>query len=84
MSAASACPVCQARFRGSRLCSRCGVDLGPLMILAVQAWQLRQQARCAVAGGDFARARRLAGRAQALHATPSGASLARLARWLDR
>ena len=25
------CPVCQARFRGGRICSRCGADLEPLM-----------------------------------------------------
>ena len=83
MSTAYQCPVCQARFRGSRLCSRCGADLGPLMIVAVQAWCLRQEARDALACGDLARARRLVGAAQALHGTPRGASLRMLANWLD-
>lgn len=83
MSATYRCPVCQARFRGSRLCSRCGADLAPLMILAVQAWRLRQAARDALARGDLTRARQLADTAQAVHRTPRGASLRLLARWLD-
>jgi len=53
------------------------------MIVAVQAWCLRQEARDALASGDLARARRLAGAAQALHGTPRGASLRMLAKWLD-
>ena len=51
MRAQHECPVCQARFRGSRLCSRCGADLGPLMIVAVRAWRLREEARDALARG---------------------------------
>lgn len=50
------CPVCQARFRGSRICSRCGADLEPLMVLTVKAWQLRQAARQALDAGDAGRA----------------------------
>jgi hypothetical protein len=83
MSAVHQCPVCHARFRGSRLCSRCGADLGPLMILAVRAWRLREEARDALTRGDLAEARRLASAAQALHRTPRGASLELLANWLD-
>ena len=83
MSTAHHCPVCHARFRGSRLCSRCGADLGRLMILAVRAWRLRQEARHALTRGDLAEARRLANAAQALHRTPRGASLELLAQWLD-
>jgi len=82
MRAASRCPVCQARFRGSRQCSRCGADLEPLMRLAVRAWRLREEARSALARGDLAEARRLAEAAQALHGTPRGASLWLLATWL--
>jgi len=29
------CPVCQARFRRARVCSRCGADLEPLMRLQI-------------------------------------------------
>jgi hypothetical protein len=83
MSSAHQCPVCQARFRGSRLWSRCGADLGPLMMLAVQAWRLRQEARDALARGDLTRARQLADTAQAVHRTSRGASLRLLAKWLD-
>ena len=83
MSAAQQCPVCQARFRGSRLCSQCGADLGPLMILAVRAWRLREEAREALTRGELAEGRRLARAAQALHRTPRGASLQLLAQWLD-
>ena len=45
------CPVCQARFRGARICSRCGAGLEPLMLLSVEAWQLRQAARQALHAG---------------------------------
>jgi hypothetical protein len=58
------CPVCQARFRGARICSRCGADLEPLMLLAVKAWQLRQAARQALDAGDVQRALALAIEAQ--------------------
>src|SRR5450755_3041116 len=35
------CRVCQARFRGARICSRCGADLVRPMLLAAEAWCLR-------------------------------------------
>jgi len=69
------CPVCQARFRGARICSRCGADLEPLMLLAVEAWQLRQAARQALAAGDAERALRLAIEAQGIQSTESGEAL---------
>lgn len=46
------CPVCNARFRGQRLCSRCGADLTVLMRLRAQAWALRQAAAHHFAAGD--------------------------------
>lgn len=76
------CPVCAARFRGSRFCSRCGADLTPLMKLAHAAWQARQAARAALAAGDGARALALADRAQRLHATAAGGRVRLLAAWL--
>ena len=66
------CPVCQARFRGSAECSRCGADLGPIMGLVASAWRLREAARQAIAEGDMVRARALAAQAQELCRTPAG------------
>jgi hypothetical protein len=42
------CPVCLARFRGTRECSRCGADLTMVMKLAARAWRLREAAREAI------------------------------------
>ncbi len=78
----SRCPVCQARFRGSRTCSRCGADLEPLMRLAVKAWQLRQAARQALDAGDVGRALALAVEAQGTQNTDSGEALRLLGAWL--
>lgn len=82
MSAPHQCPVCRAPFRGSRICSRCGAELGPLMLLAVRAWRLRQEAWRALTRGDLTEAGRLVAAAQALHRTARGASLQLLATWL--
>jgi hypothetical protein len=76
------CPVCQARFRGARICSRCGADLEPLMLLAVKAWQLRQAARQALDAGDVERALGLAIEAQGIQGTESGEALRLLGAWL--
>ncbi len=77
------CPVCQARFRGARICSRCGADLEPLMMLAMQAWQLRQAARQALDAGDIQRALGLATQAQGIQNTGSGEALRLLGAWLQ-
>ena len=82
MDTANRCPVCQARFRATRRCSRCGADLEPLMLLAAKAWRLRQAARQALASGQFDLAARLAAEAQAAHHTPAAESLRALSRWL--
>ena len=76
------CPVCQARFRGSRICSRCGADLEPLMLLTVKAWQLRESARHALGEGDFDRALQLACEAQGAQDSERGEALRLLAAWL--
>jgi hypothetical protein len=76
------CPVCRARFRGARICFRCGADLEPLMLLAVKAWQLRQAARQALNAGDVERALRLAIEAQGIQRTQSGEALRLLGAWL--
>ena len=72
---ALSCPVCRARFRGSRACSRCGADLGPLMSLAAKAFVARRGSVRALAQGDFVRAGELSAQAQALHETPRGRRL---------
>ena len=47
------CPVCQARFRASPICSRCGTDLAPLMRVAARAHAARAAGRAALARGDL-------------------------------
>ena len=76
------CPVCHALFRGARICSRCGADLEPLMLLAVKAWQLRQAARQALNAGDVDQALGLAIEAQGIQSTRSGEALQLLGAWL--
>ena len=65
------CPVCKARFRGQRRCSRCGADLSRLMLVLARAWQLRRQARQALCEAHYGAASELARKAQALHRTAS-------------
>lgn len=69
------CPVCRARFRGSKECSRCGADLGSVMTLAIMAWRTRQAARQAILAGDPDLAEELLVGAQKLCSTPVGAKL---------
>ena len=60
------------------MCSRCGADLGPLMVLAVRAWQLRESARRALVDGDVERAFDDVLDAQEMQRTDTGESLRRL------
>ena len=76
------CPVCQARFRGARICSRCGANLEPLMVLAVKSWQLRDAARQALHAGYAYRATGLAAEAQDIQGTQRGEALRLLSAWL--
>ncbi len=78
-SAAPACPVCRASFRGALRCPRCGADLEPVMKLLAAAWSMREGARRALLAGEFARARGLAEEAADLHATGTARDLALLA-----
>jgi hypothetical protein len=71
-STPAGCPVCQARFRGSAQCSRCGANLSPLMLLAAHAYTMRQSARRALRQGDCASAQDSAKAAQRLHSTAEG------------
>jgi hypothetical protein len=52
------------------------------MVLAVKAWRLREAARNAMAAGEFARSRELAGKAQATQSSEEGEALYRLGEWL--
>jgi predicted amidophosphoribosyltransferase len=76
------CPVCQARFRGSAICSRCGADLQPLFSLIDHAYRLRQSARKAMETGDIERAQELAAEAEAACSTEKGRGLWLLSSWL--
>lgn len=76
------CPVCQARFRETAECSRCGADLTPLMALLARAFRLRAQARLRLIEGDAAAALGLAEAAEAMAPTARGRRLLALARWL--
>jgi len=76
------CPVCQARFRGTAICSRCGADLTPLMQLAIEAWQKREAARNAIAEGSWEQAKSQAEAAQQSCRTEAGESLRILAEWV--
>lgn len=61
------CPVCQARFRGQPVCSRCSTDLAALMRLSARAWAARQRARAVLRAGDLPAALRWLSLARQLH-----------------
>jgi len=74
------CPVCQALFRGTGDCSRCGADLRRLMRLALSAHAARQAARSALLAGDASAAASHAQRAERCRSTPAGERLLALSR----
>jgi len=76
------CPVCSAKFRGTRECSRCGADLSILMTLSARAYLYRENARKAIHSDDFEKAHDLATEAQKLDATETGRRLLLLTSWL--
>lgn len=74
------CPTCRAPWRGAAPCPRCGTDLAPIMRVAARAWELREEARRALAAGDRdGEALALARAACRVHATPRGERLLALA-----
>ena len=79
----SRCPVCRAKFRGTRECSRCGADLSGIMMLLARAQLYRADARKSIYGLNFEKARDLAARAQKEHATDTGRRLLLLTAWLN-
>jgi hypothetical protein len=76
------CPVCGARFREATVCSRCGANLEPLMLLLARSYELREEAAQCILAGDFERAQKLASEAQQRRFTRRGADLERLTAWL--
>jgi hypothetical protein len=52
------------------------------MLLAAEAWRLRDAARAAVAAGEFALGSELAARAQQVNHTGAGEALRALSEWL--
>ncbi len=76
------CPVCRAKFRGTRQCSRCGADLAGLMILSVRAQHCRVKARKSLFALNFKKAHEFAAAAQKEHATETGRKLLLLTSWI--
>jgi hypothetical protein len=64
------------------VCSRCGADLTPLMLLAGRAWHLRQSARQALGASNAEEALAAAMAAENAHHTRAGALLRAIAAWL--
>jgi len=79
----SRCPVCRAKFRGTRECSRCGADLSGIMMLSARAQLHRTDARKSIYALNFEKARNLAAKAQKEHATATGSRLLLLTSWLN-
>ena len=77
------CPVCKARFRSQRKCSRCGADLSRLMLVFARAYQLRCQTGRALREARYADAYEFASKAQNLHHTALGQKTMLVARVLD-
>lgn len=77
------CPVCRAKFRGTRQCSRCGADLTRLMLLSARAQRSRASARESLVALNFEKAHQFAAAAQKEHATETGRKLLLLTAWLN-
>ena len=77
------CPVCRAKFRGTKECSRCGADLSGIMMLTARAQLYRTDARNSIYALNFEKARQLAAAAQKEHATETGRRLLLLTSWLN-
>ena len=76
------CPVCRAKFRGTKQCSRCGADLSGVMILSARAQRCRASARKSLLALNFTKAHEFAAAAQKEHATETGRKLLLLTAWL--
>jgi hypothetical protein len=77
------CPVCRAKFRGTRECSRCGADLSDIMMLSARAQLYRADARKSIYALNFEKGRELSAAAQKEHATETGRRLLLLTSWLN-
>ena len=79
----SRCPVCRAKFRGTRQCSRCGADLTGIMVLSMRAQRHRENAKKSLYNLNFKKAHKFAEAAQTIHATEPGRKLLLLTSWLN-
>jgi len=77
------CPVCRAKFRGVRQCSRCGADLTAIMVLSARAQGYRANAKKSLYALNFKKAHEHAATAQKEHATEAGRKLLLLTAWLN-
>jgi len=77
------CPVCRAKFRSTRECSRCGADLSIIMTSVAEARICRRNAIKAIDSHDFQKAHDLAKKSQHLHQTEAGRRLLLLTAWLE-
>lgn len=77
------CPVCRAKFRSRRECSRCGADLSIIMTIVAEAQICRKNAIRAIHSHDFQKAHVLATKSQNLHQTEAGRRLLLLTSWLE-
>ena len=64
------CPTCGAKFRGDRVCSRCGTDLGEILEVERAAVHCQQEAFAALRAGRREEAYGLAARACEFHCSP--------------
>ncbi len=77
------CPVCRAKFRSIRACSRCGADLSIIMTIVAEAQICRKNAIKAIHSYDFQKAHVLARKSQNLHQTEAGRRLLLLTSWIE-
>ena len=64
------CPTCEATFRGDRVCSRCGTDLGEILEVERAAVRFQQEAFAALRAGRREAAYGHATRACEFHCSP--------------
>ncbi|MEM7165887.1 MAG: hypothetical protein AAF581_10505 [Planctomycetota bacterium] len=77
------CPSCETEFQGSSRCLQCGLDLTPVMRLAIEAHRLRGVARKAIRDNRLDEARAAIQESARLALAPATQKLARLVDILD-
>ncbi len=72
------CPVCNAKFRGTVFCSRCGADLSQLIKIVLRSYNVRKSSYNAILSGNYIIAQKQLSEAQFLCCTPRGEQLQKL------